>query len=152
MTSASNGLQPQRIGIQEDNTSSRFYFSSKKLSSFFHIYTQHFPSWKLLITSISTHSSSVLFCKQLFWFHTCTIIINIFSPYFWLYRSFVKLIATMNEMPPGIFVILKDITDVCPLKREPLCNHLSNGTIIILPCDFFMMWAILLKTVSFPPS
>ena len=68
-----------------------FLFSSKILSWSFHISTPNFPYWTVLINSISTHSSFVIFSEGLFWFHTRTIFIKIFSPDFWLYILVINI-------------------------------------------------------------
>ena len=86
------------LGSRKKHISCWFSFSSKMLFWFFHISFPHLFSLTVLITSISTHYSSVIFSEGLFWFHTRTIVIKIFSPDFWLYILVIKYIHMTNVM------------------------------------------------------
>ena len=57
-----------------------------------------------------------------------------------------------SETDKNCFEIMKDITNPCPLQREPSWKHISNGDINILPCKYFRMGAIFPKSVYFTPS
>ena len=90
-------------------------------------------SLTVIINPIPTKCSYVLFWEKKFWFYTRTSISRIFSPDCW----FIYRLWNLSEW--GIIHIIyfsriNNITALCDFQREPFWKHVSNGSIIILPC------------------